>query len=148
MAVKMRLTRMGDKKSPFYRVVVIDSRKAQSGEYIDKIGYIDTTKNPQEVNIDVEKAKSWLSKGVQPTETVKSYLVKVGAMRFADKKDQIEYKVEEKENAIEVTVLLDSSDMGKVIGKQGKIAKALRTIVSAYTPRESKKYFIEIKEKA
>ncbi len=85
MAVKMRLTRMGDKKSPFYRVVVIDSRKAQSGEYIDKIGYIDTTKNPQEVNIDVEKAKSWLSKGVQPTETVKSYLVKVGAMEQSTK---------------------------------------------------------------
>ena len=41
MAVKMRLTRMGDKKSPFYRVVVIDSRKARSGEYIDKIGYVD-----------------------------------------------------------------------------------------------------------
>lgn len=81
----MRLTRMGDKKSPFYRVVVIDSRKAQSGEYIDKIGYIDTTKNPQEVNIDVEKAKSWLSKGVQPTETVKSYLVKVGAMEQSTK---------------------------------------------------------------
>ena len=81
----MRLTRMGDKKSPFYRVIVIDSRKAQSGEYIDKIGYIDTTKNPQEVNIDVEKAKSWLSKGVQPTETVKSYLVKVGAMEQGTK---------------------------------------------------------------
>ncbi len=75
-------------------------------------------------------------------------LIKYVVERFADKKDQIEYKVEEKENAIEVTVLLDSSDMGKVIGKQGKIAKALRTIVSAYTPRESKKYFIEIKEKA
>ena len=80
MAVKMRLTRMGDKKSPFYRVVVIDSRKAQSGEYIDKIGYINPLTNPAEVNIDVEKAKDWLSKGVQPTETVKNYLVKVGAM--------------------------------------------------------------------
>ncbi len=80
MAVKMRLTRMGDKKSPFYRVVVIDSRKAQSGEYIDKIGYVDPLKSPAEINIDVEKAKAWLAKGVQPTETVKSYLVKAGAM--------------------------------------------------------------------
>ena len=85
MAVKMRLTRMGDKKSPFYRVVVIDSRKAQSGEYIDKVGYIDPTQHPADVNIDVEKAKSWLSKGVQPTETVKSYLVKVGAMEQSTK---------------------------------------------------------------
>ena len=80
MAVKMRLTRMGDKKSPFYRVVVIDSRKARSGEYIDKIGYVDPLKTPAEINIDVEKAKDWLSKGVQPTETVKSYLVKAGVI--------------------------------------------------------------------
>ena len=75
-------------------------------------------------------------------------LIKYIVERFADKKEQIEYQVEEKENAVEVTVLLDASDMGKVIGKQGKIAKALRTIVNAYTPRESKRYFIEIKEKA
>ena len=67
MAVKMRLTRMGDKKSPFYRVVVIDSRKARSGEYIDKIGYVNPLKTPAEINIDVEKAKKWLANGVQPT---------------------------------------------------------------------------------
>lgn len=80
MAVKMRLTRMGDKKSPFYRIVVIDSRKAQSGEYIEKIGHVDPLKSPAEVVIDVEKAKSWLSKGVQPTETVRSYLIKAGVI--------------------------------------------------------------------
>lgn len=75
-------------------------------------------------------------------------LIKYIVERFADKKEEVEYQVEEKENVVEVTVLLDASDMGKVIGKQGKIAKALRTLVNAYTPRESKKYFIEIKEKA
>jgi hypothetical protein len=75
-------------------------------------------------------------------------LIKYIVERFAEKKDEIEYKVEENEDAIEVTVLLDESDMGKVIGKQGKIAKALRTLVKAYTPRDSKKYVVEIKEKA
>ncbi len=85
MAVKMRLTRMGDKKSPFYRVVVIDSRKARSGEYIDKIGYVNPLKTPAEINIDIEKAKDWLAKGVQPTETVKSYLVTVGVMQKSEK---------------------------------------------------------------
>ena len=74
-------------------------------------------------------------------------LIKYVVERFADKKDVIEYKVEEKENAIEVTVLLDSSDMGKVIGKQGKIAKALRTLVKAATPKGAKKYVVEIKGK-
>lgn len=74
-------------------------------------------------------------------------LIKYIVERFAEKTEEIEYKVEEKENTVEVDVLLAPSDMGKVIGKQGKIAKALRTLVSAYTPRESKKYVIEIKEK-
>ncbi|MGN0824758.1 MAG: KH domain-containing protein [Candidatus Coproplasma sp.] len=74
-------------------------------------------------------------------------LIKYIVERFAEKTEEIEYKVEEKDNAIEVDVLLAPSDMGKVIGKQGKIAKALRTLVNAYTPRESKKYVIEIKEK-
>lgn len=75
-------------------------------------------------------------------------LIKYIVERFADKTEEIEYLTEEKGNTVEVTVLLDPSDMGKVIGKQGKIAKALRTLVNAYTPRESKKYMIEIKEKA
>jgi len=74
-------------------------------------------------------------------------LIKYVVENFAEKKDEIEYKTEEKESAIEVTVFLNSSDMGKVIGKQGKIAKALRTLVSASTPRDSKRYIVEIKEK-
>ena len=74
-------------------------------------------------------------------------LIKYVVNTFAENKDEVEYKVEEKENAIEVTVLLADSDMGKVIGKQGKIAKALRTLVKSATPRESKRYIIEIKEK-
>ncbi|MGN0804736.1 MAG: KH domain-containing protein [Candidatus Coproplasma sp.] len=74
-------------------------------------------------------------------------LIKYIVERFAEKTDEIEYKVEEKDNSVEVDVLLAPTDMGKVIGKQGKIAKALRTLVNAYTPRDSKKYIIEIKEK-
>ncbi len=74
-------------------------------------------------------------------------LIKYIVERFAEKTEEIEYRVEEKDNAVEVDVLLAPSDMGKVIGKQGKIAKALRTLVNAYTPRESKRYVIEIKEK-
>ena len=74
-------------------------------------------------------------------------LIKYIVGTFAEKKDEVEYQVVEKENAIEVTVLLADSDMGKVIGKQGKIAKALRTIVKSATPRDSKRYIIEIREK-
>ena len=75
-------------------------------------------------------------------------LVKFVVEQFAEHKEKIEYKTNETENAVELTVLLEEADMGKVIGKQGKIAKALRTLVKASTPRDSKKYLIEIKEKA
>ena len=75
-------------------------------------------------------------------------LIKFVVENFAEKKDEIEYKIEEKETAIEVTVLLNASDMGKVIAKQGKIAKSLRTLVGSATPRDSKRYLVEIKEKA
>ena len=74
-------------------------------------------------------------------------LIKYIVETFAEKKDEVEYKVDEKDNAIEVTILLADSDMGKVIGRQGKIAKALRTLVKSATPKESKRYVIEIKEK-
>ena len=74
-------------------------------------------------------------------------LVKYVVEQFAEHKDAIEYKEEEKDNSIEITVLLEDSDMGKVIGKQGKIAKALRTLVRCASAKEGKKYNIEIKEK-
>ena len=74
-------------------------------------------------------------------------LIKYIVEQFAEDKEHIEYNVEETEDSINVTVLLSDSDMGKVIGKQGKIAKALRTLVRAATPRDSKKYNIEIKER-
>ena len=85
MAVKMRLTRLGDKKSPTYRIVVVDSRKARDGEYIDKVGHYNPTANPAEVVIDVDKAKDWLAKDVQPTETVRSLLLGAGVIEKSDK---------------------------------------------------------------
>ncbi len=72
-------------------------------------------------------------------------LIKYIVGQFAE--DEVTYEVEETEEQINVTVLLNDSDMGKVIGKQGKIAKALRTIVRSATPKDSKKYNIEIKER-
>ena len=81
----MRLVRMGDKKSPVYRIVVVDARKAATGEYIDKVGFYDPKSTPVTLTVDVEKAKDWLAKGVQPTETVKSLLVQSGAMEKSTK---------------------------------------------------------------
>ena len=80
MAVKIRLTRMGDKKSPFYRIVVTDSRKARDGAYIEKLGTFNPLTNPAEVKLDVESTKKWIANGAQPTETARTILVREGIM--------------------------------------------------------------------
>ena len=78
MAVKMRLKRMGQKKAPFYRVVVADSRSPRDGKFIEEVGYYDPNQNPSDVKIDEEKAKKWLANGAQPTETVAKLLKVAG----------------------------------------------------------------------
>ena len=76
--VKMRLRRMGAKKAPFYRVVVADSRYPRDGRFIEEIGYYNPQTEPAEIKIDADKAKSWIVKGAQPTDTVKALLKKSG----------------------------------------------------------------------
>ena len=70
MAVKIRLSRMGQKKAPFYRIVVADSRSPRDGRFIEEIGTYDPTKDPSEFKVDEELAKKWLNNGAQPTEVV------------------------------------------------------------------------------
>ena len=98
MAVKMRLTRMGDKKSPFYRIVVVDSRVARDGKYIDKVGHYNPVANPAEIVIDADKAKDWIAKGVQPTETVKSLLVNAGVIEKPTKLSPAKTSPKKKKN--------------------------------------------------
>jgi len=78
MAVKIRLTRLGSKKAPFYRVVVADSRFPRDGRFVEEIGYYNPLTEPAEIKIDADKAQKWLKNGAQPTDTVKSLLKKAG----------------------------------------------------------------------
>ena len=76
--VKMRLTRMGQKKAPFYRVVIADSRYPRDGRFIEEIGYYNPLQDPAVIKIDMEKAANWIANGAQPTDTVKVLLKKAG----------------------------------------------------------------------
>jgi small subunit ribosomal protein S16 len=80
MAVKMRLMRMGKKRSPIYRVVVMDGRAPRDGRYIDLLGRYDPNQEPSLIEIDTDKAIDWLKKGAQPTEAVRKLLEISGAM--------------------------------------------------------------------
>jgi len=80
MAVKIRLRRMGAKKAPFYRIVVADSRYPRDGRFIEEIGTYNPLANPSEVTIAVDKAKTWIANGAQPTDTVKALFKKEGIL--------------------------------------------------------------------
>ena len=163
MAVKIRLKRLGEKKSPFYRIIVADSRSPRNGRFIEEIGTYDPNYDPCKLNIDSELAKKWLANGAQPTEVVgklsrwlvsksKSLmevlsmkeLVEIIAKALVDNPDEVVVTETEKDKAIIVDLKVAPSDMGKVIGKSGRIAKSIRSVVSAAASKTDKKVIVEI----
>lgn len=78
--VKIRLRRMGAKKAPFYRVVVADSRFPRDGRFIEEIGIYNPCVEPAEVRIDAERAKDWMQKGAQPSDTVRRLMKNAGIL--------------------------------------------------------------------
>jgi len=90
MAVKIRLTRLGDKKSPFYRIVVADSRAPRDGKFIEVLGTFNPLTKPAEIKVDKDKVTAWVAKGATPTDTAKAVLVEAGALKaekFVPKKN-------------------------------------------------------------
>lgn len=76
--LKIRLTLMGSKKKPKYRIVVIERSRPRDGRYVDVLGQYDPKKNPASFTLDKEKYAYWISKGAQPSDTVKSFIRKIG----------------------------------------------------------------------
>jgi len=85
MAVKMRLTRMGTKKKPYYRIVVADSVSPRDGKFIEIVGNYDPKKNPAEITVKEDRIREWLSRGAEPTLTVSQLLGKKGITIAKDK---------------------------------------------------------------
>ena len=82
MALAIRLKRMGRKKKPFYRVVVIDERNPRQGKAVDDLGYYDPMVDPARIEINVEKSLVWLGNGARPTDTARSLLSKAGVLKI------------------------------------------------------------------
>ena len=78
--VKIRLRRMGAKKAPFYRIVVADARSPRDGRCIEEIGTYNPLTNPATINVDAEKAQTWIKNGAQPTDTVRGLLKNAGVL--------------------------------------------------------------------
>ena len=162
MAVKIRLRRMGQKKAPFYRIIVADSRSPRDGKFIEEIGTYDPTQDPSVYKLDEEAAKRWLANGAQPTDVVAKIfnwlvsknnsrevlvmkeLVEVIAKSLVDCPDEVVVTETEENDAVLVELKVAPSDMGKVIGRQGRIAKAIRTVVKAASSKSDKKVVVDI----
>ena len=148
--VKIRLRRMGAKKAPFYRVVVADSRYPRDGRFIEEIGTYNPCVSPAEIKIDAERAQEWIKTGAQPTDTVRAPLKRMKDLLLYIAKNLVEHPdevtVTEKQGTDELTLELHVApdDMGKVIGRQGRIAKEIRTVIRSYAQRTGEKVSVDI----
>ena len=165
MAVRIRLTRVGAKKQPTYRFVVADSRNARDGRSLDTLGHYNPRTDPIEIKVDEAKARDWLSRGAQPSDTVARLFRRVGLLPAKEKAERpydgqslVEYVAKslvDEPDAVSVKVLEDAdgrvielhvaeTDMGKVIGRNGSVAKALRTLLKVVAAREGESISLEI----
>ena len=166
MSVRIRLTRVGATKQPTYRLVVADSRSARDGRAIDTIGHYNPRTDPIELVVDEAKAKDWLSKGAQPSDTVRrlfkqagvlpgaqvgrpmaaAELVEYVAKSLVDDPDAVTVEVVNGEDGTIIELHVAESDMGKVIGRNGSVAKALRTLLKVTSARTGEPVSLEIVE--
>ena len=128
--VKIRLTRVGKKKAPFYHIVVADSRFATSGRIIEQIGTMDPMTDPATIKLDVEKAQDWIKKGAKPTDTVKALIEKAAPAKVekaekAKKEEKTEKAVatEEKEKKTAVKKETKKVEKEEKAEKEEKVAK-------------------------
>ena len=171
--VKIRLRRMGGKKKPYYRVVATDSRSPRDGRFIETLGRYDPRMEPSLIELDEEKVLKWLREGAQPSDqVVSSWRSKVSGRSSrrkkveneqvpgndADMKELLEYLAKalvDNPESVEVTAVegersvilqlrVDPDDVGKVIGKKGRIAQAMRTLIKASANREGRNAIVEI----
>lgn len=165
--VKIRLQRAGAKKAPFYHIVVADSRSPRDGRIVEKIGTYDPMTNPATINLDKEKVATWIKKWCKANRYSKSFnrestiiyvwmllerrscmeeILKTIIESLVDNKEQVQITRTDDEKGILLKVKVADEDMGKVIGKQGKNAKAIRTVMKAITAKEHKKVGIIFEE--
>jgi small subunit ribosomal protein S16 len=165
MAARIRLTRVGATKQPAYRVVVADSRSPRDGRTIEILGHYNPRTEPVDFAVDVEKTKSWLAKGALPSDTVARLLRNAGVLPAAkeegvlmaapqliefvakslvDHPDQVEVVVSQEGGATIIELRVAEDDMGKVIGRNGSVAKALRTLLKVVGARDGEQVQLEI----
>jgi small subunit ribosomal protein S16 len=129
--VKIRLTRVGKKKRPSYRVVIADSRAPRDGAFIEIIGHYNPLSNPAAIVIDEEKAKKWLGQGAQPTERVAILLSKLGIIEKPTKKHTQRLSKKEEKKAKEASAAAAGAPAKGAEGQAAKEAKKTKEAPAA-----------------
>ncbi len=124
----IRLSRIGKKKKPFYRVVVIEKTRPRDGRVKEAVGTYDPLKKPAEIKLDAERIKYWMGLGAQPSDTV------------------LQVKSVEGSQVTVLELRVHPEDLGKVIGRQGRTAKAIRTLLGASGMKLRRRFTLEILE--
>ena len=160
MAVRMRLTRVGSKKNPIYRVVVADSRSPRDGRFIEIVGRYNPQTDPSTIELDEAKVKDWLAKGAQPSDPVARLIKAAGTSSAVSRgravagspasssthRDEVRVERVERDDAIVLRLHVAPDDIGKVIGRQGRLARALRALVRTASARSDTRLLLEIAE--
>jgi small subunit ribosomal protein S16 len=142
MPAKLRLQRHGKKGAPYYHIVVADARSPRDGKYIERIGSYNPNTNPATITLDVDGSVEWLSKGAQPTDTVRAILSYKGAMyKNHLRKGVLKGALTEEQAAAKFEAWMKEKD-GKIDGKRGDLAKSQAADAKARLAQE-----VEIKNK-
>ena len=164
MAVKLRLTRVGSKKNPIYRVVAADTRSPRDGRKIEIVGRYNPQTEPSLIELDEERARHWLEHGAQPSETVAGLLRTKGiaasrqlAQRpgvtelleflvkaLVEDPEAVEVEELEEDGDLVYEISVAEGDLGRVIGKGGRVANAIRTIAKAAAVRIDRRVIVDI----
>lgn len=161
------MKRIGAKNKPAYRIVVADSRSPRDGKFIEELGTYQPLKKGDNVSMDYERAKYWLSKGAQPTDTVASFIRKAARTAAAaayttgrlmqtfleyvvkglvDRPDAVTVTPVQRAGATVYELRLHPTDMGKIIGKQGATIHAIRSLLQVGSARAGQRCSLEIIE--
>ena len=172
MAVKLRLTRVGKKKQPQYRIVAADARSPRDGRFIEILGHYDPLQDPSSLSVDNDKAVKWLSKGAQPTERVAKLLEISGAMEQFKASKRARRRTSSRRrprspcsptssgrsstiprpsrsrsrrsgDRIRLDVRVGPGDLGRVIGRRGRTAASMRTVTRAAASKDGVEVDIE-----
>ena len=170
MSVRVRLTRVGSKKNPIWRVVVADQRSPRDGRFIETIGHYNPQTHPSTIRIDAERLEHWVARGAQASNTVKQLMkaqTKSGgptpldapapaAAVVAVEEDAADAPVPDEPDAVAVesfeeddgTVVLElrvgDDDAGQVIGRGGRTIAALRSVVKASAVRHDRRVLVDV----